>query len=91
MIKNSTLNNNITTIVEISITDYDINGAMIYIIIVLLWYSFSIVFLLRMQMSSHSEEVEDSLRRRTRSLIRNLRDHYNKKEILGKIIEYFNI
>jgi hypothetical protein len=84
MIKNSTLNDNI-------ITDYDINGAVIYIIIVLLWYSFSIVFLLRMQMSSHSEEVEDSLRRRTRSLIRNFRDHYNKKEILGKIIEYFNI
>jgi len=79
MIKNSTLNDNI-------ITDYDINGAVIYIIIVLLWYSFSIVFVLRMQMSSHSEEVEDSLRRRTRSLIRNLRDHYNKKEILGKII-----
>jgi hypothetical protein len=63
---------------------YDSTGAMIYIIIVLLWYSIGIIFMLGMQMRARSEAIEDSARRRTKLLIRNLRDHTNTKEILGK-------
>jgi len=91
MIENSTLKDNTTAIMDLSLTNYDTNGAMIYIIIVLVWYSIGIGFLLGMDMLARSEEIEDSARRRTRFHIRNLRDHTNTKEILGKIISYSNI
>ncbi len=89
--KNSTLSDNTTTTVDLFLINYDTNGVMIYIIIVLLWYSIGIVFLLGMDMLTRSEEIEDSIRRQARFRIRNLRDHTNTKEILGKIIEYYNI
>ncbi len=89
--KNSTLSDNTTTTVDLSLINYDTNGAMIYIIIVLLWYSIGIVFLLGMDILARSEEIEDSIRHQARFRIRNLRDHTNTKEILGKIIEYSNI
>jgi hypothetical protein len=91
MMKNSTLSDNTTTTVDLSLINYDTNGAMIYIIIVLLWYSIGIVFLLGMDILARSEEIEDSIRHQARFRIRNLRDHTNTKEILGKIIEYSNI
>lgn len=67
---------------------YDDTGAMIYIIIVLLWYSIGIIYMLAMQMRARSELIEESARRRTKLLIRNLRDHNNTKEILGKITKF---
>jgi len=91
MINNSILEDNTTTTVGLSLTNYDSNGAMIYIIMVLLWYSIGIVFLLGMDMLTRSEEIEDSARRRARFLIRNERADTNTKEILGKIIEYSNV
>ncbi|CAF1547995.1 unnamed protein product, partial [Rotaria sordida] len=90
MIKNSTLKNNVTTIIETSLTNYEINGAIIYIVIVLLWYSAGIVFMLGMQMSTRSEEIEDSVKRRTRTFIRNINDHNNKKEILEELVDKEN-
>jgi hypothetical protein len=78
------LNSTIAAVVEPVLNDYDDRGAMIYIIIVLLWYSIGILFMLGMQMRARSEFIEDSARRRTKLLIRNLRDHSNTKEILGK-------
>jgi uncharacterized BrkB/YihY/UPF0761 family membrane protein len=78
------MKDNITTMVEIPEMDYDTYGAMIYIIIVLFWYSIGIVFILGMQISIPFEEIDDSPRRRTELLNRNLRDHNNMKEILGE-------
>ena len=65
-------------------SDYDNAGAMIYIIIVLLWYSIGIILMLGMQMRARAELIEEATRRRTKHLIRNLRDQTHTKEILGK-------
>ena len=73
MIENST---------RLSSNNYDTNGAMIYIIMVILWYSIGFVFLLGVDILSHSEGAGD--------IIRNLRDQTNTQEILGKIIKYSN-
>ena len=73
---------------DATVSNYDHTGAMVYIIIVLLWYSVGIIFMLGMQMRARSEAIEESARRRTKLLIRNLRDHTNTKEILGKLIGY---
>jgi hypothetical protein len=92
MSTNSTLKDNITILLEVPLSDYDTNGAMIYIMVVLFWYSIGIVFILGMQIGTRSEEIEDSRRGRERVSIRNLRDNNNTREILGKdfkIIEHF--
>ncbi|CAF5113472.1 unnamed protein product [Rotaria magnacalcarata] len=91
MIQNSTVTVVETTATTISTAvatsaGYDNTGAMIYIIIVLLWYSIGIIFMLGMQMKARSEIIEEAARRRTKRLIRNLRDQTNTKEILGKLI-----
>ncbi len=91
MTKYSIMKGNTTNNTELSLINYDTNGAMIYMIIVIFWYSIGVVFLLRMDMLARSVEIEDSTRRRARFIIRNLRDHTNTKEILGKIILYSNI
>lgn len=88
MIINSTLKHNISTTLGTSLTNSETNGAIIYIIVVLLWYSAGIVFMLGMQLSAHAGDIEYSTRRRTRFLIRNLKDQNNTKEILG-IHNYF--
>ncbi|CAF2523291.1 unnamed protein product [Rotaria sp. Silwood2] len=72
---------------ETAENNYDDTGAMIYIIIVLLWYSVGIIFMLGMQMKARSEIIEESARRRTKLLIRNLRDHTNTKEILEELVD----
>ncbi|CAF0931236.1 unnamed protein product [Adineta ricciae] len=64
---------------------YDTNGAILYIITILVWYSVGIILMLVMQMTSHSHEIEDSAKRRARFLIRNVNDHYNTKEILEEL------
>ena len=89
---NSILKDNITIVPEVPLSDYDTNGAMIYIMVVLFWYSIGIVFILGMQISTRSDEIEDSTKRRERVSIRNLRDDNNTREILGKdfkIVEHF--
>ncbi|UJR31181.1 hypothetical protein I4U23_018688 [Adineta vaga] len=68
-----------------STNNYDTNGAMLYIITVLLWYSVGVILILAMQMSGRSHEIEDSVKRRARYLIRNLSDHYNTQEILEEL------
>jgi hypothetical protein len=86
MIENNSTKDEIRATVETVLNEYDDRGAMIYIIIVLLWYSIGIIFMLAMQMRARSEVIEASARRRTKLLIRNLRDHTNTKQILGKYI-----
>ncbi|CAF2989951.1 unnamed protein product [Rotaria socialis] len=91
MIQNSTITVVETTATTISTAvataGYDNTGAMIYIIIVLLWYSIGIIFMLGMQMKARSEIIEEAARRRTKKLIRNLRDHTNTKEILEELAD----
>lgn len=76
---------NTTTNLHLSLIDSETHGAMIYIIVVIFWYSIGLVFLLSMEILGHTEVIEDSARRRTRNLIRNLRDHTITKEILGRL------
>lgn len=80
MIPNSTA----AVTIETPVSNYDHTGAMVYIISVLLCYSIGIILMLAMQMRTRSETIEESARRRTKLLIRNLRDQTNTKEILGK-------
>ena len=80
MIPNSTA----AIVAETPVSNYDHTGAMIYIISVVLCYSIGIILMLAMQMRARSETIEESARRRTKLLIRNLRDQTNTKEILGK-------
>ncbi|CAF1035348.1 unnamed protein product [Rotaria magnacalcarata] len=92
MIQNSTVTVVETTATTISTAvatsaGYDNTGAMIYIIIVLLWYSIGIIFMLGMQMKARSEIIEEAARRRTKRLIRNLRDQTNTKEILEELAD----
>ena len=77
-----------TNSTTIGTNTYDTNGAILYIITILVWYSVGIILMLVMQITRHSHEIEDSTKRRTRFLIRNVNDHYNTKEILGKIFSY---
>jgi hypothetical protein len=62
----------------------DTEGAMIYIIVVLCWYSMGMLFMLSMQILGHADEIEDLTRQRTTYLMRDLREHSNAKEILGE-------
>lgn len=80
---------NTTASLDLSLIDSETYGAMIYIIVVIFWYSIGLVLLLSMEILGHTEEIEDSARRRTGNLIRNLRDHTITKEILG-IGEHFS-
>lgn len=77
------LHDNSTNSVELPFVVADTDGAMVYIIIVILWYSMGIVFLLGMDILPRSVENEDLERRRERSMIRNSRNRTNTKEILG--------
>ena len=76
---------NLTFMTKLASTpNYDMNGAMIYMFSVLLWYSMGVVFVLAMQMLGSSEDFEDLARRRKKYPIGKLRDHATTKEILGK-------
>ncbi|CAF1290873.1 unnamed protein product [Adineta steineri] len=87
MLQNNTVKTETTTIIESTLNSYDNSGAMMYIIVVLLWYSIGIIFMLGMQMRARSEAIEESARRRTKLLIRNLRDHTTTKEILEELVD----
>lgn len=89
MTENSTAPDITTTVAAAVSVGYDNTGAMIYIIIVLLWYSIGIILMLGMQMKARSEIIEEAARRRTKLLIRNMRDHTNTKEILGKFYSIY--
>jgi hypothetical protein len=62
---------------------YDSIGAIIFIIVVLLWYSSIIVFLLGMQTMSLTGIAEDSLKH-SRLFTHSFREKTNNKKILGK-------
>ena len=64
---------------------YDPTGAMLFIIVVLIWYSMGIVCMLAMQIKARSETIEDCARRRAKFLIDTLRDQTHRKQILGSV------
>jgi hypothetical protein len=67
-------------------------GAIIFIVVVLLWYSSSIIFLLGMQIGITSNELsDDSVQHPTKLFVETLRDQTNSKEILSKKKLYFLI
>jgi len=71
------------TTLELS-NSYDSVGAIIFIVVVLLWYSSGIVFLWVMQRSTTNEDIEDSIRDSREALTKNFREKTNNKKILGK-------
>jgi hypothetical protein len=64
--------------------DYDFVGAIIFTVVVVVWYSLSVVILLGMQTISPTEIVEDSLRHSRKLLNQMLHEKTNNKNILGK-------
>lgn len=66
------------------------NGAIMYIITVIICYSMGMALMLGMQTLSNSEDSEDAIKRRTKFIMRNINDHDKTKAILGKtILKYF--
>lgn len=66
--------------------DYDSTGDMIFIIVVLVWYSLGMVCMLGMQINAREETVEDCARRRATLLLETLRDQTHTKLILGNLL-----
>ncbi|CAF0997896.1 unnamed protein product [Adineta steineri] len=65
----------------------DCIGAIIFIIVVLLWYSSSIVFLLGMQIGTSRETLDNSTKGPTKNFVRSLRDQSNNTEILKELVD----
>jgi hypothetical protein len=65
--------------------------AVIFIIVVLLWYSSSFIFLLGMQIGTSTEILDDSTKRPTKLFVQSLRDQSNNKEILSKLYTYIKL
>ena len=68
-----------------SVTDESI-GAMIFIVVVLIWYSSSIVFLMVMQIGRSNGILDHRTDRSSKLFVQNFRDQNNHKEILGKVM-----
>ncbi|CAF3505732.1 unnamed protein product [Rotaria sp. Silwood1] len=81
----STLNQYIESDNESAITN-DSLDAIIFIIIVLLFYSSSFVFLLGMQMRTSVENLEESINPSTKLFVQNFRDLSHNKEILEELV-----
>ncbi|CAF3477351.1 unnamed protein product [Rotaria sp. Silwood1] len=75
-----------TAIVELISKDYDLTGAILFIIVVLLWYSMGMVCMLGMQIKVRDETFEYCEKRRPNILIETLRDQTHTKQILGNIL-----
>lgn len=73
-----------TAIMEHLPSDYNSFGASMFIVIVLLWYSISLVCMLGIQIRGRAETIEDFARRRAQFLIQNIEDQTEKREILGE-------
>jgi hypothetical protein len=67
------------------LTDIDDTfGAIVFTVVVLLWYSSSIIFLLRMQMIAPAESIEGSVEYSRKLSIQSFQEKTNDKKILGK-------
>ena len=64
-------------------------GAIIYIIVVLVWYSSSIVFLMAMQIGRSNERLDDAFSGPSRLFVQNLHDHSKNTEVLSRMTIQF--
>ncbi|CAF0985290.1 unnamed protein product [Rotaria sp. Silwood1] len=76
-----------TAIVELISKDYDLTGAILFIIVVLLWYSMGMVCMLGMQIKVRDETFEYCEKRRPNILIETLRDQTHTKQILEELVD----
>ncbi|CAF2717911.1 unnamed protein product [Rotaria sp. Silwood2] len=76
-----------TAINDLTSIDYDPIGAAYFIIIVLLWYSISVIFMLGMRIRTRSEIIEDCVQRRVKLFIKTLRDQTQTKQILEELVD----
>jgi len=80
--------NNTTTVLASTgfelTNNYDSIGAIIFIIVVIFWYSLSVAFLMGMQMITPKEIVEESNRHSKRLYSHSFHEKTNNKGILGK-------
>ncbi|CAF3552033.1 unnamed protein product [Rotaria sp. Silwood1] len=67
--------------------NYDPSGAAYFMIIVLLWYSISVVFMLGMKIRTRTEIIEDCIHRRVKLFIKTLRDQTQTKQILEELVD----
>ncbi|CAF4789138.1 unnamed protein product, partial [Rotaria sp. Silwood2] len=74
-------------IVELISKDYDVIGAISFIIVVLLWYSMGMVCMLCMQIKVRDETFEYYAKRRANILIETLRDQTHTKQILEELVD----
>ncbi|CAF0779659.1 unnamed protein product [Rotaria sordida] len=79
--------NESTVINVLTSIDYDPIGAAYFMIIVLLWYSISVVGMLGMQIRTRTEIIEDCIQRRVKLFIKTLRDQTQTKQILEELVD----
>ncbi|CAF2912180.1 unnamed protein product [Rotaria sp. Silwood2] len=91
MLNNTTsiLNQYIESVNQSTVTN-DSLGAIIFIIIVLCFYSSSFVFLLGMQMQTSAESLDESINPPTKLFVQSFRDLSNNKEILEELVNKQN-
>lgn len=75
-----------TAINEIASTQYDSQGALFFILIVLLWYAIGVISMLGIQIRARSDTIDDSARRRAKFFLQTLHDQTETKQILGKVL-----
>lgn len=71
--------------------EYDAIGAACFIIVVIIWYSLGLVFMLGIQIRARTEAIEDFARRRAKFFIQTIRDQTQTREILGLCRLMFHI
>ncbi|UJR15495.1 hypothetical protein I4U23_002438 [Adineta vaga] len=62
-------------------------GEIMFIVIVILWYASSIVFLLKMQTDTTTDMFDNSTKRSTRLFVQSLRDQTNNTEVLKELVD----
>ncbi|UJR09329.1 hypothetical protein I4U23_013572 [Adineta vaga] len=81
------VNKSILVVDGLLATNYDSTGEILFIIVVLIWYSLGIVCMLGMQIKARDETVEDCARRRAKVLLDTLRDQTHTKQILEELVD----
>lgn len=71
--------------------DYDSAGAIMFIIVVLFWYSMGMVCMLVMQIKARDETVGTCPKRRAKFLIDTLCDQTRTKQILGSYLFIYSL
>ncbi|CAF3236931.1 unnamed protein product [Rotaria sp. Silwood2] len=77
--------------IQMNLTDaYDTSGAIIFIVVVVIWYSLSIVLLLRINTITSSVVIEHSSNHSTKEFNRSFREKRDRKLILEELADKEN-